>query len=118
MKPSPAALAAFDVIAETLGDEVVRTQMMGCPILMRAGGRMVVCLDADVLAFKLGRDTEEYAEAMTIPGAGVWSPKESHRDFSDWVGIPVASSDRWLDWTRTAIDLHDEAQLRGGGRGR
>lgn len=118
MKPSPAAQAAFDVIADTLGGEVVRKQMMGCPILMRAGGRMVVCLDADVLAFKLGRETPEHAVALAVPGAEVWSPKESHRNFSDWVGIPVAQSDQWLDWTRTAIDRHDEVQLRGGGRGR
>lgn len=109
---------SFDAVTGALGDEVVRKQMMGCPILMRAGGRMVACLDADVLAVKLGRDTVEYADALAIPGAEVWSPKESHREFSDWVGIPVASSDAWLDWTRTAIDLHDAAQLRGGGRGR
>ena len=118
MKPSADAQAAFDAIADALGDEVVRKQMMGCPILMRAGGKMLVCLDADVLAFKLGRDTTEYAQAMSVPGAAVWSPKESHRDFSDWVGIPVAQSAVWLDWTRTAMDRHDETQLRGGGRGR
>ena len=84
---------------------------------MRAGGRMLVCLDADVLAFKLGRGTAEHAEALRIPGAAVWSPKASRRNFSDWVGIPVAQSAVWLDWTRTAIDRHDATQFGGGRAG-
>ena len=115
--------AQFTTVAETLGDEVTLRQMMGCPILMREG-KMVACLDADVFAVKLGRTREEHAEALGIPGAALWSPKESHRQFSDWVGIPVEQSEHWLDWTRTAIDLADEAALtavakpRSGGRGR
>jgi TfoX/Sxy family transcriptional regulator of competence genes len=39
--------AQFTTIAETLGGEVTRRQMMGCPILMREG-KMVACLDKDV----------------------------------------------------------------------
>ena len=119
--------AEFARIAESLDGEVSRRQMMGCPILMREG-KMVACLDKDVFAVKLGRTREEHAEALGIPGAALWSPKESHRQFSDWVGIPVSQSDVWLDWTRTAIDLADEAALTavakprsrptGGGRGR
>ncbi|WP_309710183.1 hypothetical protein [Pseudolysinimonas sp.] len=104
------ALAEFVRIVETLGSEVERRQMMGCPIMMREG-KMVACLDADVLAVKLGRSREEHAEALALPGAATWSPKESHRQFSDWVGIPVSASDAWLDWTCTAIDLADEAAL-------
>jgi TfoX/Sxy family transcriptional regulator of competence genes len=121
------AVAEFGKIAETLDGDVSRRQMMGCPILMREG-KMVACLDADVLAVKLGRTREEHAEALGIPGAALWSPKESHRQFSDWVGIPVTQSEHWLDWTRTAIDLADEAALTtvakprsrpsGGARGR
>jgi len=104
------AEARFATIAETLGGEVTRRQMMGCPILMREG-KMVACLDDDVFAVKLGRSREEHAEALGIPGAALWSPKESHRQFSDWVGIPLSQSDAWLEWTRTAIDLADEAAL-------
>jgi TfoX/Sxy family transcriptional regulator of competence genes len=104
------AVAQFTKIAETLDGEVSRRQMMGCPILMREG-KMVACLDDDVFAVKLGRTREEYAEALTIPGAELWSPKESHRQFTDWVGIPLSQSDVWLEWTRTAIDLADEAAL-------
>ena len=100
----------FAMIAETLGGEVTRRQMMGCPILMR-DGKMVACLDKDVFAVKLGRTREEHAEALGIEGAALWSPKESHRQFSDWVGIPLSQSDVWLDWTRTAIDLADEVAL-------
>lgn len=108
--PSADAQAAFDAIVETLGDEVQRTRMMGSAILMRAGGRMLSCLDGDVYAVKLGRDTEEHRAAMAVPGAAVWSPQESGRDFSGWVGLPLAQRATWLHWTRAAIDLHDEAQ--------
>ena len=104
------AVAQFTKIAETLDSEVTRRQMMGCPILMREG-KMVACLDDDVFAVKLGRSREEHAEALGIPGAALWSPKESHRQFSDWVGLPVSQSDVWLEWTRTAIDLADEVAL-------
>lgn len=104
------AVAQFTKIAETLEGEVARRQMMGCPILMREG-KMVACLDADVFAVKLGRTREEHAEALGIPGAALWSPKESHRQFSDWVGIPLSQSDVWLEWTRAAIDLADEVAL-------
>ena len=104
------AVAQFTKIAETLDGEVTRRQMMGCPILMREG-KMVACLDNDVFAVKLGRSREEHAEALGIPGAALWSPKESHRQFSDWVGLPVSQRDVWLEWTRTAIDLADEVAL-------
>ncbi len=105
------ALAEFAKVVEALGPEVTRKQMMGCPIIMREG-KMVACLDAEVFAVKLGRTRDEHAEALALPGAATWSPKESHRQFSDWVGIPVSLTSAWLEWTRTAIDLADEAALR------
>jgi hypothetical protein len=104
------ALPEFDRIVDTLGHEVERKQMMGSPILMREG-KMVACLDHDLLAVKLGRDRAEYSEALTVPGAGIWSPQKGRKGFTDWVGIPVAQSGVWLDWVRTAIDLADEAAL-------
>lgn len=104
------ALAEFDRIVDTLGREVERRQMMGSPILMREG-KMVACLDDDLLAVKLGRNRPEYAEALAQPGFGIWSPQKGRKGFTDWVGMPVAASDSWLDWVRTAIDLADEAAL-------
>lgn len=104
------ALAEFGHIVKTLGPEVVRKQMMGSPILMREG-KMVACLDGDVLAVKPGRTRPEHAEALAVPGAATWSPQQGRKAFTDWVGMPVAVSDIWLDWIRTAIDLADEAAL-------
>jgi TfoX/Sxy family transcriptional regulator of competence genes len=104
------AMSEFDRVVETLGSEVERKKMMGSPILMREG-KMVACLNGDLLAVKLRRDRPEHAEALTVPGAATWSPQPSRRGFTDWVGMPVAASDVWLDWVRTAIDLADEAAL-------
>ena len=104
------ALSEFDRVVETLGAEVERKKMMGSPVLMR-DGKMVACLNGDLLAVKLGRDRPEHADALTVPGAATWSPQPSRRAFTDWVGMPVAASDVWLDWVRTAIDLADEAAL-------
>jgi hypothetical protein len=104
------AVPEFDRIVETLGREVERKQMMGSPILMREG-KMVACLDRDLLAVKLGRDRPEHAEALAVPGADIWSPQQGRKGFTDWVGMPLAASGVWLDWVRTAIDLADEAAL-------
>ncbi len=104
------ALGEFGRIVETLGSDVERKQMMGSPILMREG-KMVACLDGDLLAVKLGRTRSEHAEALAVPGADTWSPQEGRRAFTDWVGMPVERRDVWLDWVRTAIDLADEAAL-------
>jgi hypothetical protein len=104
------ALSEFDRVVEALGPEVERKRMMGSPILMREG-KMVACLNGDLLAVKLGRDRPEHAEALTVPGAATWSPQPSRNGFTDWVGMPSAASGVWLDWVRTAIDLADEAAL-------
>lgn len=109
------ALSELDRIVNTLGREVERKQMMGSPILMREG-KMVACLDRDLLAVKLGRDRAEYSEALALPGAGIWSPQKGRTGFTDWVGIPVAQSAVWLDWVRTAIDLADEAALKAASK--
>ncbi|GHF09635.1 hypothetical protein [Pseudolysinimonas yzui] len=104
------AMSEFDKVVETLGPEVERRKMMGSPILMR-DGKMVACLNGDLLAVKLGRNRPEHAEALKVPGAATWSPQPSRRGFTDWVGMPLAASGVWLDWVRTAIDLADEAAL-------
>jgi hypothetical protein len=104
------AMSEFDRVVETLGSEVERRKMMGSPILMREG-KMVACLDGDLLAVKLGRERAEYTEALALPGVDIWSPQKGRRGFTDWVGMPLAASGVWLDWVRTAIDLADEAAL-------
>jgi TfoX/Sxy family transcriptional regulator of competence genes len=104
------AMTEFDDLVEALGPEVERRKMMGSPILMH-DGRMVACLDSDVLAVKLGRNRPEHADALTVPGAGVWSPQKGRKGFTDWIGLPLEASDVWLDWVRTAIDIADEVAM-------
>jgi hypothetical protein len=104
------AVQEFDRVVEALGPEVERKRMMGSSVLMR-DGKMVACLNSDLLAVKLGRDRPEHAEALAVPGAATWSPQPSRNGFTDWVGMPLAASGVWLDWVRTAIDLADEAAL-------
>jgi hypothetical protein len=67
---------------------------------------------------KLGRDRPEHAEALAVPGAATWSPQPSRNGFTDWVGMPLAASDVWLDWVRTAIDLADETALTAASKPR
>lgn len=102
------AVREFDRVVAALGPEVERKRMMGSTVLMREG-KMVACLDGDLLAVKLGRDRPEHAEALAVPGAATWSPQPSRNGFTDWVGMPVTASGGWLDWVRTAIDLADES---------
>lgn len=109
------AMSEFDRVVETLGPEVERRKMMGSPILMREG-KMVACLDGDLLAVKLGRDLPEHAEALAVSGADTWSPQQGRKGFTDWVGMPVEASGVWLDWVRTAIDLADEAALKAASK--
>jgi hypothetical protein len=104
------AVQEFDRVVDALGPEVERKRMMGSAVLMREG-KMVACLNGDLLAVKLGRDRPEHAEALAVPGAATWSPQPSRNGFTDWVGMPLAASGVWLDWVRTAIDLADEAAL-------
>lgn len=104
------AVSEFDRVVDALGREVERKQMMGSPVLMREG-RMVACLNGDLLAVKLDRDRPEHAEALAVPGAAIWSPQPTRGGFTDWIGMPLAASAVWLDWVRTAIDLADEAAL-------
>jgi hypothetical protein len=109
------AVQEFDRVVDALGPEVERKRMMGSAVLMREG-KMVACLNGDLLAVKLGRDRPEHAEALAVPGAATWSPQPSRNGFTDWVGMPLAASGVWLDWVRTAIDLADEAALKAASK--
>jgi hypothetical protein len=99
MIESPAA-AEFDDLASRLTVHgATRAQMMGRPMLS-VGGKMFACLDGPVLGVKLGRETPEFAEALGLPGAAVFSPGNSKRNFLDWVALPVDAVD---DWERFAM---------------
>jgi hypothetical protein len=94
----------FDELATTLAlDGAARSQMMGRPMLA-IGGKMFACLSGPVLAVKLGRDTEEFAEAIDLPGARVFKPGgESQRSFLDWVELPLDAIGDWERFARAAL---------------
>ena len=56
------------------------------------GGKSIGCLKGEVLAFKLGADTPELAEALTLPGAELFDPSAHDRPFKDWVAVPVSEA--------------------------
>ena len=85
------------VALEPLGAR--RAKMMGRPMLA-LGSKMFACLEGDRLAFRLGRDTPEFAAALALPGAQLFSPGASNRVFKDWVALPIARAD---DWERFAV---------------
>ena len=92
---------------EALADDLVargatRAQMMGRPIL-KVGSRMFAGhARGDRLVVKLGRDSAEHAEALTLPGATVWAPGDDGRLFYDWVALPAAQEDHWMRFAEIA----------------
>jgi hypothetical protein len=53
-------------------------------------GKIIGCFMRDIAAFKLGRDTPELADALTIDGASLFDPTLRHRPYKDWVAVPQA----------------------------
>ena len=99
------ATAEFDALEQSLAREgAVRRTMMGRPMLA-LGGKMFACLDrVDMLAVKLGRDSEWHARALAIPGAEVFRPGQTEREFKDWVAIPEDQSAEWERFAGAALE--------------
>jgi hypothetical protein len=92
----------FDDLATSLAVAgAIRAQMMGRPIL-KIAGKMFACLDGPVLGVKLGRETPEFAEALDVPGAAIFSPGNSQRNFLDWVALPLDAVDDWERFANAA----------------
>ena len=92
---------------EAIADDLVargatRAQMMGRPILKAGSTMFAAHIGGDRLAVKLGRDSAEHAEALTLPGATVWSPGDSGRLFYDWVALPASAEDDWMRFAEIA----------------
>jgi hypothetical protein len=104
MIASPAQPEFDELAASLAADGATRSQMMGRPMLS-VGGKMFACLDGPVLGVKLGRSSEEYAEALDLPGASVFSPGQSKRNFLDWVALPLDAIDDWERFARVAMEL-------------
>lgn len=91
------AADAFEhLIAVFDGAGLRRGSMMGRPMLS-LNRRMLACLEDDRLGIRLGRDTAEFAWAMTLPDARLFSPGQGARTFRDWVELVDAEP---VDWER------------------
>ncbi|OFI38466.1 hypothetical protein BIU82_03845 [Arthrobacter sp. SW1] len=92
---SAAAIAAFEELgADLLDAGVVAGQMFGARSLLLEK-KAIACLNGDLVAFKLGRDTPEHARALALPGAVLFDPSGMGRPFKDWVEVPLAASAEW-----------------------
>ena len=98
------ASARFEEIVDDVlarhGD-VERTQMMGMPSLKR-NGKLVAGLWKETMAFKLA-DAAEREQALALEGAALFDPGERGRPFKEWVAVPSAHADRWLELTEKAL---------------
>ena len=107
IESEPTTAAAFDALVDAFQQVASRGQMMGRPCLfveVDGSRKMLACLDAEVLGVRLGRDTGAFAEALAVPGAGVFSPGTGRKQFKDWVGLPADASDRWETFVERALD--------------
>ena len=100
---SQEALERLDLVVAELGDPaIVRSRMMGRPILTR-GGTMFACLNGEVLALKLGAGTPEHTAALAIPGAALFDPGGKARPFKDWVSLPAEAEAEWVRFAEYAL---------------
>jgi hypothetical protein len=58
-------------------------------------GKIIGCLMRDIGAFKLGRDTPELADALTIEGAALFDPTLRNRPYKDWVAVPQSQGEHF-----------------------
>lgn len=95
---SERTLELFDELVEDLaGKGVTKGRIFSAPALM-VGKKAIACLDGEAVAFKLGRDSELHAQALALDGASLFDPSRMKRPYKDWVLVPVAHADRWLEF--------------------
>ncbi len=68
-----------------------------------ADGKVIACFLDDSVAFKLGRTTHAFAEALALPGADLWHPGNRSVPFKDWVRIPDTHQDQWGHFAEQAL---------------
>lgn len=90
-----------EIVAElALSTPVVATQMFGMPSAKHAGGKTFLGSWGEDLVFKLSG--QALAEALALPGAARFDPMHG-RPMKQWVLVPAALADRWLDLARQAV---------------
>jgi hypothetical protein len=99
--------ARFDEIVDDLvarDADVEESQMMGRPSI-KAGGKLIACLEArGTMAFKLP-DEAEQEKALALEGASVYEPADNGRKMGGWVEVPSAHEERWAELAETALRL-------------
>jgi hypothetical protein len=94
-----------DVVAQLAEEGAVPGKMFGMPCI-KLGGKAIACVAEDAMVFKLrGEDRER---ALAIQGAHLFDPMGG-RPMKEWVEIPVAASERWPEFGRSALRLMSKA---------
>lgn len=103
MESSEQVNEAFHSIAEILADQgVVLGKTFGAQALM-LNKKAIACLHGEKMAFKLGRESDRHAEALSLPGATLFDPSGMGRAFKDWVEIPLVEGADWIDFAQAAV---------------
>ena len=84
--------------------DVAAAQMMGRPSI-KAGGKLIACLESrGTMAFKLP-DEAEQEKALALDGARVYEPADNGRKMGGWIEVPSAHEARWAELAATALRL-------------
>ena len=94
----------LDDIAAQLADTGATAGAMFGKRALKAAGKAFACLKGDDLAFRLGKDTPDHGDALTLPGAHLFDPSGGGRPFKDWVAVPCTQSAEWPRLARLALD--------------
>lgn len=78
------------------------SKMFGMPCLKRENGKVVAGLWKDGGVNVKLADEAQRAAALAIPGAELFDPGMG-RVMKEWVLVPEAQSDRWLELVEQAI---------------
>lgn len=103
--------ARFNEIVDDLAardPDVQESQMMGRPSI-KAGGKLIACLESrGTMAFKLP-DEAEQEKALALDGARVYEPADNGRQMGGWIEVPSAHEESWAALAETALRLRKSA---------
>jgi hypothetical protein len=102
--------ARFEEIVDDLSardPDVEQSQMMGRPSI-KAGGKLIACLESrGTMAFKLPDDAEQ-DKALALEGARVYEPADNGRKMNGWIEVPPAHDSAWPELAASALRLRKE----------
>jgi hypothetical protein len=100
----------FEEIVDDLAardPDVEASQMMGRPSI-KAGGKLIACLESRAtMAFKLP-DEAEQEKALALEGARVYEPADNGRKMGGWIEVPPRHQDTWAELAETALRLRKQ----------